>query len=174
MPAEREAHVVRTARLFWLARGLGAIALALACAWAIRAGGGFAIIMGSLGVALFGAMTLFALRQLLRRGPRLVLDPTGVDAADLGIGVVPWRDIEGVQLFGSPQAPFIAFHLRDPAPHVARLSPWPRFVTKLLAAQGLPLFSINLIGVDREPAEIVRQARAYLAGQERDGIPAGR
>ena len=145
-------------RSFWLARGLAAAAFAVACALALRSGSAWYAALGAAGMAMFGAFAAYALRQGLRSGPRLVLDANGVDAADLGAGVIGWDAIEHVQSFGSAEAPFIAFHVRDPEPVLARLSPWARTMQRLLRAQALPLFSVNLIGVDRDPGEIAQRA----------------
>ena len=151
---------VRSKRGFWLVRGLGAVAFAVACAVSMRTANAWQVALGAIGAAMFGAFALYALRQGLRRGPRLVLRPGGFEAADLGVGLVSWSDIETVEQFGSAEAPFIAFHLRDPTPWIARQPPWPRFVRRLLAAQGLPTFSVNLIGVDKDPGVIAFRARA--------------
>ena len=154
--------VVRTDRGYWITRGLGAAALTLGCALALRASAGYAVGIGVLGAAMFGFFTAYALRQGLRRGPRLVLDAIGVDAADLGVGVIPWAHIQHVQAFGSAQAPFVAFHVADPAPWLARMPPWARMVARLHVASGLPLFSVNLIGVDRDAGEVARRALSLM------------
>jgi hypothetical protein len=157
---------VHTRRGYWLMRGLGAAVLAVACALAVPASHGLAVGVGLLGAAMFGFFTLYALRQGLRTGPRLTLSEAGVDATDLGLGVIPWAHIDGVQAFGSAQAPFVAFHVADAAPWLARMSPWPRWIARWHVASGLPLFSVNLIGVDRDAGEVVRQAHR-LKGRAR-------
>jgi hypothetical protein len=149
---------VHTHRSFWLWRGLGAAAFAVACVLAMRSGGALVTVLGALGAAMFGFFAAYALRQLLRRGPRLTLGPEGVDVADLRVGTIAWTEIEGVEAFGSHEAPFIAFHVRDPAPWLARMPPWSRLVARWLRASGLPLFSVNLIGVDRDVGEIASRA----------------
>jgi hypothetical protein len=154
---------VSSRRGYWLGRGLAAAAFALVGANVLRHGGSANAVMGAIVLALFGALALYALRQGLRRGPRLVLSPEGVDAADLGVGPIPWRDIGDVERFGSQEAPFLALRVLDPGPVLARMPPWPRFMARLLARQGLPYFSVNLIGVDRDVAEIARRAAALLA-----------
>jgi hypothetical protein len=146
-------------RRFWLARGLAAAAFAIACALALRTGGTLAFALGLAGLVMFAAFAAYALRQGLRSAPRLTLAASGVEAADLGVGVIAWDAIEHVQSFGSAEAPFIAFHVLDPQTYVARMSPWARFVQRLLRVQGLPAFSVNLIGVDRDPGEIAVRAR---------------
>jgi hypothetical protein len=147
-------------------RGLGAVLLAFGSAMYLRAGAGSAWI-GLTGAVLFGLFGVYALRQLLRRGPRLVLGPDGFDAADWGIGPVPWSEVENVQWFGSREAPFMAFHVRDPGPHIARMPWWPRLVLRLHRASGLPSFSVNLIGVDRDPGDVITCANRWLRRRPR-------
>jgi hypothetical protein len=126
----------------------------------LRQGGGASLALGVVGLALFGAFALYALRQGLRPGPRLTLDALGFDAADLGVGRIDWSAVEHVESFGSSEAPFLAFHVRDPEAIAARMPAWPRFVQRLLRAQGLPAYSVNLIGVDRDPAQVAARAKA--------------
>ena len=153
-------YTVRTKRSYWAARGLGAAALALACAAFLRTGAGIGLVVGVAGFLMFGAFTAYALRQLLRTQPRLTLDHAGIDAGDLGVGAIPWAEIDCVQTFGSHEAPFIAFHVREPERYVARMSPWARAIQRLHRVSGLPAFSVNLIGVDRDLAEIAERAHA--------------
>lgn len=152
---------VSSQRRYWLTRGVAAAAFAVVCAAALRQGSGPAAALGVAGLALFGLLALYALRQGLRTRPRLTLDASGFDAPDLGVGPIAWSAVEHVQVFGSREAPFIAFHVRDPAAVVARMPAWPRFVQRLLRAQGLPPFAVNLIGVDRDPADIAEWAKAW-------------
>jgi hypothetical protein len=152
-------HVVAR-RGFWFWRGLGAVALAVGCAISLRTASGLAVALGVTGCVMFGVFAAYALRQGLRRRPRLTLGPQGVEAADLGVGPIPWTAIDAVQGFGSPEAPFVQFLVSEPQAWLARLPAWPRFVARLLRVQGLAPFCVNLIGVDRAPADIVRHATA--------------
>ena len=152
---------VSSQRRYWLTRGVAAAAFAIVCAAGLRQGSGPAAALGVVGLALFGTLALYALRQGLRTRPRLTLDAIGFDAPDLGVGPIAWSEVEHVQVFGSREAPFIAFHVRDPATLAARMPAWPRLVQRLLRAQGLPAFAVNLIGVDRDPADIAEWAKAW-------------
>jgi hypothetical protein len=152
---------VSSQRRYWLTRGVAAGAFAVVCAASLRRGSGPAAALGVAGLLLFGSLALYALRQGLRTRPRLTLDATGFDAPDLGVGPIAWSEVEHVQVFGSREAPFIAFHVRDPAAFAARMPPWPRVVQRVLRAQGLPAFAVNLIGVDRDPADIAEWAKAW-------------
>jgi hypothetical protein len=153
-PATPAAYRVGNRPRYWLWRGLGAAAFAAVCVGAMLGDTVVGYLSGAVGAVLFGAFALYALRQGLRRGPRLTLDAEGVDAADLGVGVIPWRDIADVAWFGSRDAPMLGLVVADPAPYLARMPGWPRRMQRLLMAQGLPAFSVNLIGVDGDPTEV--------------------
>jgi hypothetical protein len=163
-PAEpaAESLVVRSRRGYWLGRGAGALAFASACALSAWRGSGATLAFGLVGLLLFATFAVYALRQLLRSAPRLRLDAGGFEAADLGVGPIPWSDVEHLQVFGSREAPFIAFHVRDPEAYVARMPPWPRMMVRLLAASGLPRFSVNLVGVDQDVGQVAGHARRWL------------
>lgn len=152
-------RVVHSRRRYWLGRGLAAVVFAIACGAAMRTGSAPMLVFGAIGLVLFAAFAAYALRQLMRRGPRLVLGVDGVDAADLGVGTIPWTDLVEVAPFGSNEAPFLALQAEDPARWLAAMPGWPARVQRLLERQGLPLFSVNLIGVDADPWEIADEAR---------------
>jgi hypothetical protein len=138
--------VVAAVAIVWWPKAVGANALAIA-----------------IFVLLFGPVSLSGLRQALRPGPRLVLGPDGVAAADLGVGTIPWSAIGDVRPFSSEGTPFVTFRILEAAPWLARMPVWPRFVARLQALLRMPYFTVNLIGVDHDPAAIVRCAQAWLA-----------
>ena len=109
---------------------------------------------------MFGAFAIYALRQLLRSGPRLVLREEGFEAADLGVGLVPWSEVLDVEAFGSPEAPFVLMRIADTSPKLAAMGGWPRFMAGLLRRSGLPRISINLIGIDGDAREVAEFARS--------------
>ena len=152
---------VNSRRGYWGGRGLAALALATVCAWNIRAGTALGTAMGAVGALVFGCFAVYALRQLLRRGPRLLLSRAGFDAADLGLGLVPWSDVAEVQAFGSPQAPFVAFLVPDAERYLGRMGWYPRTMARWLRASGLPWLSVNLIGVDSDAHEVAALAERY-------------
>ena|SRR5690242_991853 len=151
---------VGTRRAYWAWRGLAALGFAAACGWSLRAANGSTQLIGALGLPMFGSFAAYALRQGLRRGPRLRLTREGFDAADLGIGLVPWTQVEEVQAFGSDEAPFVLFLVPDAPRYLARMPWWPRFMAGWLRRSGLPMFSINLIGVEGSAWEVVARACA--------------
>lgn len=137
---------------------MAAGAFSIACGFFSLTASGLQLALGLVGAAMFGFFGLYAARQLLRRGPRLEFSPNGVTVSDMGIGLIPWKDVEHIQSFGSSEAPFIAFHVNDPRPYLDRMPPWARVLSSVHAKSGLPAFSVNLIGVDQDAAQIYRRA----------------
>ena len=144
-----------TKRSFWLLRALGAVALGAVCTMFLRAGlGSLTGWMGLVGLIFFGAGAVVGIVQGLRRGPRLTLDATGVHDRTLGVGVIPWSDIEGAEPYGVANQPFVGLHLREPAKYLARASRMKRLLARLNAGSGLPPFSVNLVGLDADPRKV--------------------
>ena len=158
--------IVRTAYRYWLVRSAGSALFCVGCAMAMRAGGVPTQVMGGAGLVLFGVLGLYGVRQLLRRAPRITISDAGIEAADLGVGTIPWTHVEAVEHFGSAEAPFLAIVVTEPERYLAAMRPTRRLVTRLLTAQGLPMFSINLMGIDHDPDTIERRARAHLRAAE--------
>jgi hypothetical protein len=162
--------VVAGRRGFWLGRGAVAAVFAGVCGASVRYPSLVVAITGVVGAVMFGALALFALRECLRRGPRLTLDRRGVEVPGLGIGVIAWDRIAAVEAFGSNEAPFLAFHVREPDAFLAQLPRRARLVARWLRAQGLPVLSVHLIGIDRPVDEVAQRARAFWrAGAEPPG-----
>lgn len=168
-----DTYRVRSRTAYWLGRGFAAAAFAVVCALALPTAAGAKWAFCAVGMALFGFFTGYALRQLLRRAPRLDLTRAGFTAADLGRSSIPWTQVVAIESFGSREAPFIAFLVPTADAHRAGLSPWARMMVGMLGRSGMPAFSINLIGVDRDVGEIVGRARAlWLASTRPVGPPA--
>lgn len=151
--------VVRSDRRYWGSRVGGALVLGSGCVLASRSDSPLTVLSGLAGAAFFLPFAVYAMRQLLRRQPRLVLSREGVIAADAGVGLIAWEEIANVELFGSSEAPFIALTLHDAPRLLARMPWWPRLVARVLRAQGLQPLAINLMGVDRPATDIEKYAR---------------
>jgi hypothetical protein len=160
-------------RSFWLLRALGAIAFSAVCLWTLLRGGlgSAGGLLGLIGLILFGTGAIVGLVAGTRRGPRITIDDQGVNDRSLKVGVIPWSDILGAELYGSAASPFIALYLRDPAPYLARSSAKRRIFARLNSGSGLPPFSINLVGVDADPVQVERLilSRSQLREPPRGG-----
>ena len=146
---------IDTKRSFWLLRAAGSVVMAALSFFFLRASlGSFVGWFGLLGLTFFGIGAVVGILQGVRRGPRITLDATGVHDRTLGVGVIPWSDIARVEPYGVAQQGFVGLHLHDAAPYLARASVLKRLLARLNAGSGLPAFSVNLAGVDANPAQV--------------------
>lgn len=108
-------------------------------------------------LALFGGPGIpTAVRQLVDRRPRLVLDREGVMDRTLKVGVIPWAEIEDAQLVSMFGQEFIALSLRDPTMFTERWSPfWKKLaaVNRRLAGSEL---NVNLSGLPIRGPEVLK------------------
>ncbi len=74
------------------------------------------------GVVFFGACGAVAVRKLLDDRPGLVIGPEGVTdhASGVAAGLVPWRDITGIESHVLQGQRFVVLRLRDPARYAGR------------------------------------------------------
>jgi len=112
-----------------------------------------------LGIMIFVLGAYASGRQLLNRRPRITIDDKGIVDRTLRYGLIEWKDIESAYLLRKPifgiDATFICLRLRDTKKYTDRLPPTARrLVGRNARAGGTPV-SLNLIGVDTEPEEIL-------------------
>jgi hypothetical protein len=168
-----------TKRSFWLLRGFGSLGMAAAAAVMATRGLGTAVgWFGLLGVTFFGVGAVVGLLEGMRRGPRLTLDAQGVNDRTLGVGVIAWSDIAGTSPYAVAKKPFVGLHLREPAKYVARASLLKRMLARLNAGSGMPPFSVNLVGLDADPGQVVNliacmQRKAGVTAQSGPEAEAG-
>jgi hypothetical protein len=106
---------------------------------------------------LFGYPALLHAAEPFRRTPRILLDEEGIRDRHLGLGKIPWEDVEGVELGTHPAHTFLM--LRDPERWIARL-PFPyRVFTGVNRFFGYPPFLVNLIGTGTDPEDFRAEVR---------------
>jgi hypothetical protein len=112
-----------------------------------------------LGFMIFVFGTYASGRQLLNRRPRITIDDRGVIDRTLRYGLIEWNDIDGAYLLRKPvfgiAASFICLQLRDAKKYTDRLPPTARRLVGRNARAGATPVSLNVIGVDTEPEEIL-------------------
>ena len=145
-----------TRRSFWLLRALGAFAFVAVGAYVLRGDpAGAKWWLGIVTVIFGGVGAVVGIVQGSRRGPRLTIDDDGVHDRMLGMGTIAWGDITGVEPYGVAGQPFIGLTLRDPTRYLARASGFKRFLARLNGGPGMPGISLNLVGLDADPMQVV-------------------
>ena len=138
--------VVRSSRANWTIRLLGCLVFVIGGMLMLGEVDAPRIVAWS-SIIFFGGCALVAVREMVDRRPRIVVDDRGILDRTLRVGVIEWRDIVHLQLWGD----FVCLELRDPAKYTSRLSPLFRRLAALNRAIDFPELSLNLIGtrVDR-------------------------
>lgn len=176
VPARLEVPARRGFALAWglAACGLALPGLALVLAAAVTVPGPGALLLiaaGLLPVLVFGYPAFAQLREAFAPGPRIVIDEEGLEDRAMGIGKIPWRDIEYVERGPIPQHLFLM--LRDPEGYMARTPRMLRAVVRMNLKFGYPPFLMNLIGTDLDPLEVVATIQARVARHGARALPEG-
>ena len=126
-----------------------------------------------LGIILFVFGAYASGRQLLNSRPRITIDDNGIVDRTLRYGLIEWNDIEGAYVKRKATvgfvATFICLQLRDTKKYTDRLPPTARRLVAHNSRPGATPVSLNLIGVDVEPEEILsvidKQVRAHAGAR---------
>lgn len=112
-----------------------------------------------LGIILFVFGAYASGRQLLNNQARITIDDKGIVDRTLRYGLIEWNDIEGAYVKRKATVGFVAtlicLQLRDTKKYTDRLPPTARRLVGRNARAGATPVSLNLIGVDVEPEEIL-------------------
>jgi hypothetical protein len=107
--------------------------------------------IGWLSLGLFGFALVVLVRAMMDSRPRLVIDEHGVFDRTLGVGVIPWAQIEDAYIAAS----FICLELRDPESFLQKLRPLKRRLARANRWFGRTELNLNLTGVAADPVEIL-------------------
>ena len=110
-------------------------------------------VLGTLGVGLFGFLSVRLLREIIQAKTVLTIDSGGIDdrASSLSLGRIPWDQILDLE----ERVDAMLVHVRDPDALISRAGPLKRLALRLRTRRtGTPV-QIGLIGL-RIPAEQVR------------------
>jgi hypothetical protein len=120
---------------------------------------------GWVGVILL-ALVIPTVRPLFASRAVVILNDVGIDDARIGLGLIPWRDMESVscvELRGRPQ---IQFWLRDESSYLERWALWRRVLAKAVVALGYSPFSMNLSGISSEFEPVYSYIKRFVTERE--------
>lgn len=124
--------------------------------------------VGWLCILFFGAGLVLFVRQLFDSRPRVVIDAQGIHDRTLGVGRIPWADIQGAHVRTVHGNAFVCLVLRDPQVWVAKLPRMQQRMTKANLAMGFEALNVNLSGTSEDPESvkelILRQCRLHANG----------
>ena len=149
-----------------ISRTLGLAGLAVlmiaACYFVARTAVGFKQGVGWFGVVFFALCLVPIVRQLLRRGPTVVIDDSGVLDRRWGIGSIPWPDISSVSLTQVKRQRFISLWLRNEDEYLSRVSPWRQKLAEANRMMGFSPFCIAFTGLTPGLEEAYARLRARI------------
>jgi len=105
------------------------------------------VVVGWMCITFFGACALVLAWQFLDRRPRLVFSELGVMDRTLGVGVIPWREIENAYVKSVCGHDFICLELRNPEMFVSQLGALRKTMQTANRKLGFTDISINLSGL---------------------------
>lgn len=139
----------RARYLLLLAASLGFVAAGV---FILLAGG--KAVAGWMAILFFGACSLVFVQQMLDAKPRLIIADEGVFDRTLGIGMIPWWEIQGAFVKSISGNDFICLQLADPGKYLDRLSDVRRAMTTANEALGFTPISLNMSGLAVDTTEI--------------------
>ena len=104
-------------------------------------------VFGWLGVAFFGFGMLVLARQVLRRGPVIVLDNLSITDHRSADGPLFWDQIQSIWVGSVQSSKFLCLELKDPEALLSRWSAKRRAFAKANAALGFPAVTISFTGL---------------------------
>lgn len=103
-------------------------------------------VVGWIGVGFFG-LGFGVLPRMLGKGPIVVIDDTGIEDRRWKLGVIPWDDVQSLQMYEIGSSKFLGIELIDPEKYLSRLRRWRRWLAATNRAMGFPSFAISFAGL---------------------------
>jgi|SRR5579883_3266713 len=150
---------------------VGLVVLAtLGCYLAARDASAPALIrvVGWFGMVFCACILVLPLLQLLRRGPTVVIDDSGVLDLRLGVGAIAWDDISSVSVTRLGNQRCISLWLRNEERYLSRVSALSAWLSRAGGAEGLSPFRIKFAGLTPGLDEAYARLRTRLP--ERTGV----
>lgn len=162
-----ETPVRQRRRMGGLGLSLTAISVGLLI---FRPHGDLGLVIGLVGLVLFGPVTFSRLVRAARNKPVLILDADGfTDQGSLiSAGYVPWQEVQQIDHRPFRRRVFVTVTVTDPAAFRARQSAWHRLLLRINGptAAGDILIPDNVLPM--RPAELVKtMRRLHRAAQRR-------
>ena len=88
--------------------------------------------------------------------PLVVINDEGIYARSLGVGMIPWRDVQGVQIETHYNNRYICLRVRAGEKYIAKLPPKKRVKAEENSDLGFTRFNIDVKGIKTGLLEIVK------------------
>ncbi|MHC1743251.1 MAG: STM3941 family protein [Syntrophobacteraceae bacterium] len=125
--------------------------------------------VGWMNIVFFGACAAVFIWQILDSRPRLTIDESGVNDRTLGLGTIPWEDIEEAYVQSISGNDFICLRLRNADAYFERLSPVKKSMVKANEALGFTPFSLNISGISASTEEVFELVMRMCESRRTEG-----
>lgn len=160
-----EKLIIKNSRWKHLLLLIGCIGFVAAGIWMVIKGKPF----GWVAILFFGSGIPVSIRQIADSRPRLVIDEHGVLDRTLGVGRIPWSDIEGAYVRSISGNDFICLELKNSDEYRQKLSKVKRAMAAANRDLGFTDFNLNLSGVDVRTEEVFELLMKYCQVAARAG-----
>jgi hypothetical protein len=155
---------------------MGIIVTGIAAALvARRPGGDVGLIIGLIGLAFFGPLTIALILRAVRNRPALILDADGFTdhGSMISAGYVPWQEVQEIDERRFGRRIFVTVKVADPVAFRARQPFWRRLLYRIngRTAAGDILIPDNVLSM--RPAEVVKTMRRLQRAAQRRARKAG-
>ncbi|HEX4924832.1 MAG TPA: STM3941 family protein [Bdellovibrionales bacterium] len=129
------------------------------------AGAAFILVSGKynpmIGWGLLGAALLIPLPFLVGAHVqrRLIINDQGIEDSRLGVGVIPWSEIESAALESKYNNIFLCLKLKDAEKFLARMPHEKRLRYEKHFSLGFKTFNVSISGVDVDPIDMLSFVR---------------
>ena len=101
-------------------------------------------VLAWLGIAIGVLAAWLGIQQMIRKGPTLIINESGIDDKRLGVGQIPWTAISSISAYAVRNKPIIELWLSDESTYVSRLPRWQRMYAPIAKATGHSPFVISM------------------------------
>ena len=105
-------------------------------------------------IVFFGAGVPIAVWQIFDSRPRLIIDENGINDRTMGVGLIPWSEIEDAYVMSIERNDFICLVVRDPSLWIHKLSPLQKAMASTNLKLGFTELNVNLSGIDVSSRQI--------------------
>jgi len=105
-------------------------------------------------IVFFGAGIPIAVWQIFDSRPRLIIDEHGINDRTMGVGLIPWSEIEDAYVMSIERNDFICLVVRDPSLWIHKLSPLQKAMASTNLKLGFTELNVNLSGIDVSSRQI--------------------
>jgi hypothetical protein len=105
-------------------------------------------------IIFFGAAIPLFIWQIIDRRPRLTINDLGINDRTMGVGLIPWSEIEDSYVKSIRGNHFICLVARNPEMWTSRFSATKKAMIKTNKALGFTELNVNLSGTSAQPQEI--------------------